>query len=275
MDTTQLSPPALGSASRPEAVVWARQPDWNAYQRDPSLLLQRAESPRQVWGVYSQQAGTKRSPLPRPADPPAWQVPLAAVVVLCFYCYLLFRFRPHILLCLKNMGSAQKELSLQQGYGVDFARFRWLSAGLAALGLSTFMIAWLDRQVEVDKALLFGGVLGVVVAIGIYRRLAIQLIGWGADDRTLARDLRFLNQLDFVILGLFYTLPAMLIGLGGRLFTAGFVLLGLLLCYHYQILFQYFSSRSFSKLHWFLYLCAVEFLPISFVVAWALRGGAL
>lgn len=272
------------TSPRPEGPgypVWQSDVAWGA-ETEPipvdSLgygLIRPAESQEKVWGsgsVVSIQVQPKEA-VPRienPSEP--WQTSVVIVVVLCFYCFMLYRFRRDILSGLKNMTYTEDTLTLMEEQGADFNRFLWCGTLLAVLSGSALAMNWMEWQLPgVQNYILFGASLLGFGGILVYRWLALRLMQWMTEDRGIYHQIRFINRMDFAFLALFYTPFAIIIGMSGRFFEAGLILLGILLLSHFLALYKYFRLRGFSGMQYFLYLCTIEILPVSFLIALALR----
>ncbi len=204
------------------------------------------------------------------------------VVLICFYCFLLYRFRREILSCLRNLGHTQDTFLLLDNQGVGFAQFLRSGTLLAVLSCSAILMTWLERltagampaPIGVQNYYLF---IGAAVALGLvmlYRWVALRVMCWFTDVKGIFREVRFLDGVHLALIALFYAPVAIIIGLSGRFFLVGVVLLGIWGLFHVAALYNYFRLRDFSRMQYFLYLCTVEILPISFLIALAVREAA-
>lgn len=198
------------------------------------------------------------------------------VVLICFYCYIVYRFRRDMMSCLKNIGHTEDTLTLMEGQGADFVYFLRSGVALALLGGSSLVMAWLEIQLpQVKSYYLFAGAVVAFLGIVLYRRIAFTVMQWLTDDKSVFREVSFINRIDITFIAVFYTPLAIIIGVSGRLFELGIAVLAALVAYHFTALYKYFRLRSFSKLQWILYLCTVEILPVSFVIALAVRKSGI
>ncbi len=246
---------------------------------DTAGLLRPARSDSEVWGSGSTvSAGmTPRGPLNR-VDQGAgpWQTSVVMVVLICFYCYILYRFRRDLMSCLKNIGRTEDTLTLMEGQGADFVHFLRSGIILAVLSGASLIMAWLELQLPgVESYYLFFGAVAAFLGVVSYRRAAFWVMRWLTDDKNIFREVTFINRIDTAFIAVFYTPLAVIIGVSGRLFLAGTVVLAGLVVYHFRSLYKYFRIRSFSKLQWILYLCTVEILPVSFIIALAIRKSGI
>lgn len=262
------SPAGAGSYFGPEAA-----------RPDTSWLLRPAGSAREVWG-----AGSSLSEELRPreavhrveAGPEPWQTSVVLVVVICFYCYLLYRFRRDMMSCLRNIGHTEDMLTLMEGQGADFAYFLRSGIALAVLSGAALIMVWLETKLpEVESYYLFFGAAGAFLGVALYRRAAFRVMRWLTDEKFVFGELTFINRIDLAFIAVFYTPLAIIVGISGRFFVLGTVVLSGLILYHFAALYKYFRLRAFSKLQWILYLCVVEILPVSFIIALAVRNSGI
>lgn len=246
---------------------------------DTSWLLRPAKQMSEVWG-----AGSSVSEELRPreevhsvdAGPEPWQTSVVLVVVICFYCYLLYRFRRDMMSCLRNIGHTEDTLTLMEGQGADFAYFLRSGIALAVLSGAALIMVWLETHLpDVESYYLFFGAAGAFLGVALYRRIAFRVMRWLTDDKFLFSELTFINRIDLTFIAVFYTPLAIIVGISGRFFTLGTVVLAGLILYHFAALYKYFRLRAFSKLQWILYLCIVEILPVSFIIALAVRNSGI
>lgn len=246
---------------------------------DTAWILHGARSSAEVWGAGSSVSTEiqPRGPVVRMEQgPEPWQTSVVMVVLICFYCYILYRFRRDMMSCLKNIGNTEDTLTLMEGQGADFVYFLRSGMVLAVLGGASLVMAWLEIQLPGIKSYyLFAGAVVAFMAIVLYRRIAFAVMKWLTDDKGAFQEVTFINRIDITFIAVFYTPLAIIIGVSGRLFELGMVVLAGLLVYHFIALYKYFRLRSFSKLQWILYLCTVEILPVSFIIALAVRKSGI
>lgn len=284
--------------------TWELKIDTSSVADWRSVGLQPARSAAQLWGERSvvaqtaargqmEQGWVEIGP-PQPGrvqnqtDP--WQTTVTMVVLICFYCHLLYRFRREILSCLRNLGHTQDTFLLLDGQGVGFAQFLRSGALLAVLSCAALVMTWLERLtdaaavevpiqaepagVPVKNFYLFLAALGALGLVVLYRWLALRVMCWFTQTQGIFREVRFLEGVHLSLIALFYAPVAIIIGLSERFFMVGVVLLVGWGIFHVVTLYNYFRLRDFSGVQYFLYLCTIEILPISFLIALAVRGAA-
>lgn len=263
---------------------WWRNIAWHGSEEssvrpDTAWLLHPARSEFEVWGTESTvSAGmVPRRPLNRvDQGPEPWQTSVMMVVLICFYCYILYRFRRDLMSCLKNIGHTEDTLTLMEGQGADFVHFLRSGIALAVLAGASLVMAWLEIQLpRVESYYLFFAAVAAFLGVVLYRRAAFGVMRWLTDDKNVFREVTFINRIDITFIAVCYTPLAVIIGVSGRFFQLGMIVLTFGIAYHFVSLYKYFRIRSFSKLQWILYLCTVEILPVSFIIALAIRKSGI
>lgn len=275
------SQPYLPSWSTGSGAVYGKQlfPYAIPVVPDTAWLLHPAGSAAAVWGPRSTVAPELRPREPVhtvDAAPEPWQTSVVLVVVICFYCYLLNRFRRDMMSCLRNIGNIEDTLTLMEGQGADFAYFLRSGIALAVVSGAALIMVWLELQLPaVESYYLFFGAVAAFLLVALYRRIAFGVMRWLTDSKNLFDEITFINRIDIVFIAIFYTPLAIIVGISGRLFVLGTIVMAGLILYHFVALYRYFRLRSFSKLQWILYLCTVEILPVSFIIALAIRKSGI
>ncbi|HIW11331.1 MAG TPA: DUF4271 domain-containing protein [Candidatus Rikenella faecigallinarum] len=248
------------------------------FHPDTAWLLQPAPSAAEVWGPSSTLAETLAPHTLHRVEAPRepWQTSVVMVVLICFYCYIMYRFRRDMMSCLKNIGNTEDTLTLMEGQGADFVYLLRSGMALAVLSGAALIMTWMELKLPgVESYYLFFGAVAAFLLIVLYRRVAFAVMRWLTDQKELFHEITFINRIDITFIALCYTPLAVIIGVSGRLFELGLVVLALLILYHFTALYKYFRLRLFSKLQWILYLCAVEILPVSFIIALAIRKSGI
>jgi hypothetical protein len=118
------------------------------------------------------------------------------------------------------------------------------------------------------------------VAIGVllwmYKRLISGIIALLSGDRETVGKIFLFHRILFVGAATLFIPPMILLVLSDfqeykSIFIVALSLLAGLLLYALAKSFSFFLGRKISILQWFLYLCVVEIVPISFFVLLALR----
>lgn len=245
-------------------------------------ILEPAASQDQVWGSMStSHHATLASE--RPSRPnhiqgreEPWPSSLLMVGIICFYCYILYRFQRVLISFFKNAGGTKNILSLMNGQSTDFAIFLRSGIFLSLFCGVAIVISWLELQLpELQDSFLWGIVLTAFLSIVVYRWIILELIRFNSGDRSIERELRFINRVDYTIMSLFFTPLAVIVAVSGKWFVLGVSVVACMILYHFWTVYKYFRMREFSSLRLILYLCTVEILPVSFWIALAVRNNGL
>ena len=132
------------------------------------------------------------------------------------------------------------------------------------------------RAAEFGSMPLLASILGLLVALPLLQSLLLVAVGQLTLSLDLTREIIRLKVGITAIASLLGMPFALLLVLSPPgegevwIYPIGLVCIILLLLYLKES-FLLFISKKVSILHWFLYLCAVELLPISFIVIKAMR----
>lgn len=249
-------------------------------QADTTIMLQPSNSEDGVWGVMSLVSDQMHSnnnivdKITSVGEP--WQTLMVMVVVMCLYCYILYRFRRNMISCVKNIGNMEDTMNMMEDQAADFIYFLRSGIILAILSISSLVTVWLAiRMPYIDSYYLFFGMIIISILIIIYRWLVFLVMKWMTDDKEAFVQITFINRINITFIALIYTPLAIIIGVSGELFNLGVLVFAGFILYHFIIIYKYFKIRSFSKLQLILYLCTVEILPVSFIIALAIRQSGI
>ncbi len=158
------------------------------------------------------------------------------------------------------------------------SRAIYTAVTIGLLLLSTLVVRLVEGNgfLYDDTVTLLISSLGASLAVILFQLITLYLIGQITITRELIRNLMHTKVLLFA-LGTILSTPVALLtlftppeeGVGWLLLLAGMGILVFLLFIKES--FQLFLAKKISILHWFLYLCTVEFFPISLVILLAIR----
>lgn len=257
---------------------------------DASLLSADPTGPEAVFG----NTGTLNASLTTTADPRPLSDPQAnnvmilnGLLLLLFFLYvvLVYRYRSSIV-ALFGASVVKGHLNqLSEEQSVTFRSFLRLANATTLLAV---LAAGLKGAIEWQKydpasfipAPFVPWLAAIGVAIGLllwlYKRLIGGIIALLSSDPGNVGKIFVFHRILFVGSGMVFIPLLFLVGLTDFqeykfLFYLYFALLAGLSLYALAKSFSFFLSRKISILQWFLYLCAVEIVPISFFVLLALR----
>lgn len=187
---------------------------------------------------------------------------IVVLIVVVLYCFILYRYSGIMQLSLKNVVSLGGVQQMFISAKKEFLRFVSFGELLCIVSISALLVKYVH----------FGGLNFLVLFAGIFLSLYVVRL-WGIFWQRIFSyfdyrgqrwsEIRNLTRFDFAILSIVSTpLVVVLLPLG----SAGYLeLIGLVVAYLYHFLriVVYFKSLRFSFLQSFLYLCAVEIVPIA------------
>lgn len=236
------------------------------------------ESARQLY----ENAGTGTSlpvPLMLGVDPIINNYFYIGAVLLLFaaFCYMIYYYKQEIALLFSD-GSKDKMLSEQS---LVFKRFLTYGVGLSLLLYAMIAIKTADI-IGVWDALMYTGewwVLAVMIPVSAlilalyagYRKAVNALIAKVTSNDSLFSQYDQLTRI-FLMTGALVLIPLFFLLVftenpDNKLFI--WIVLGLsviIYIFYLSRSLRFFRQKNVSVFHWFLYLCAVEFLPLSYVL---------
>lgn len=235
-----------------------------------------------IFGAQSTLAEPARIPL---APPP----PLAENAL--FQSFVLLLAATYAMLLYRNLGDVRtllgrisrdaatgKRFSEDPG-GSGYSRFLNIATaiGLLFLGVAavkygdTLMPGRLAASIPQGAALIFSLLVSLAsLGIAAYQTIAVRLAGALTLSQPFIAQLMLLKRTCFA-LGMILISPPLLLfalcpqGTGGVWFCIIAVELAAAAVLYLKETLNLFLSKKVSILHWFLYLCAVEIFPVSFV----------
>lgn len=216
---------------------------------------------------------------------------LNALLLSLFFLYILhvYRYRDYIAMMF-NASAVKGHLSqLVEDQAVSFRTFLRSASGVALLALLAILLkaalVWdaADPVISLPAAFdpyLLPVAIGLILSVWLYKRIATGIIaGLSANYEEMGK-IRLFGRMLFVLSFAVLTPVVLLCGLSDPkqypiLFGIFIILLIIILLHYLWKSFSFFVARKISILQWFLYLCAVEIMPISFFILLARRGFVL
>jgi hypothetical protein len=224
---------------------------------------------------------------PAAASDPANQAALQGMlfVVFAMFAVLVYQFRGFVPGLFSMAVNGSRMNSAAQDRSILFRIFIGTANGMGILALTAALTALYlesgtgDPFPEPFRFFNRAVALVIVAAIAsicLYRYLLHRLIVWVAGSRDLIRELSNLNKIVFAVASVIGVPLLLIFGFRyqtGENTVAWFlaIFLSFFLLYYLIETFRFFVVRKISLLQWFLYLCAVEFLPVSWFVLLAVR----
>ncbi len=204
------------------------------------------------------------------------------------YALLLYRNLGDIRMLLERITRNQasgKRLSEDPGTS-GVSRFLNLTTTIGILFMGVLVIKYGDSLMPVQlagilphTAVLALSLLSALAwcVIALYQYLTVNIIGVVTLSKPFTTQLQLLKRTYFSLL-VVITSPALLLfalcpyGTGGFWFLVVAAEATTVIILYLKEILNLFLSKKISILHWFLYLCIVEILPISFVCLLVARG---
>jgi hypothetical protein len=203
------------------------------------------------------------------------------VVLLCFgiYCLSLYSYRSQALTVLNIFRSKLyvDNLLRERNYTFDTFLNIVIFQGVLGVGLAAVKAMDIFYWQQITAALPGWGMPLIVVAVVLVVWIVIflqslVLVSAGAltDNRKFIFRLRYLRRIDFALFSLVFT-PLLLMAAmapAATIIPIALVLaagVAFIVVFHLVRTYMMFIDENFSKLYWFLYLCAVEIFPVTFL----------
>lgn len=202
------------------------------------------------------------------------------LAVFMVFCYLIHSYRSSIGIVFKILTGRVSSDKVYDEYPLFFRKFlSWtvlwgmlLIAGLLIRYGGLYGVeGWLPRQIPFATEMACLAVLLAAAAVAVYRKIVTRIIGGVIRNDLFFEKLRFTTRIfsAFIYISLtpLFLAVALTEGLGiDRLLHVTAVFAAALYLLYLAKSYRFFMMRDVSILQWILYLCAVEFFPISFFV---------
>ncbi|MCC8088953.1 MAG: DUF4271 domain-containing protein [Rikenellaceae bacterium] len=206
-------------------------------------------------------------------------------VLFIFSAYSVYRFRDQFPLLVKYFFSMRDPADIVEDQGVTFRYFvNTLNfiGFFASVAYVMKLIMIFYGAIGLSLVNLYDGYMILVataalLTVFLYRFIIHKAVVLVAMDGRNIAELIFYNKIIFAFCTVLYMPFVLSFGYLGEQFTAyaQVILLWIpviFMIYHGFKTYRFFIVRKFSIFQWFLYLCGVEILPISFFILSVSRG---
>lgn len=201
----------------------------------------------------------------------SWYISVFIFLVLGYYIFVTYRYRRELDTTIRVSPSIAKTLKEYEQrnnvqHQLDFHAFV-----LLLLSITLTAMEFLTDLLSESPMVVTGLIMAAAAAIFLFKYFIVGLCQIVSNDRPRFLSLSHLSIHTVTIVALIYTPIAVAAATNT---TQNEAILGILLLawiYYIIRLFILFVNNGFGKLQWFLYLCAVEMLPVSFILALAAR----
>lgn len=267
--------------------------DYETYDREDLFLRPRRQGPTNALSAEEVFAGGKGVPRPvfteiRPPRPlperPAGPVPaFAALLPAVLFLYLLYRYRPSVVLVLRSALYPDLEEKIAESQDFNMLRLFLFAKGLFLLVVPLALLRWLELWRPDLLGLLpspwlaLAALTAALAAVETVQYLITALTAAVSDKPGFFARVRLENSLTLTLAALLLTPPVLFYAVspeGAAPWTGAWTALTaiVLVIKHLTRIYVLFLSEKVSSFRWFLYLCTAEWLPWSFFVLLACRN---
>lgn len=204
------------------------------------------------------------------------------------FCYIFYNYRNSIVLLFSAL--VRKKISTEKPMEEKTQFFRQFSFFSALLGILTAggMVVRTGEYFGAAKLVAPGmlariapwtapAALAAILLIVLYKYLVIRTIGFLTENRAFfgahSALSRFFSSAASLVVTPFFLLTALNEGpAAGPLIGISIGICTLLYLFYLIKSYHFFTERGVSILQWFLYLCTVEFFPVSFFILLIVRN---
>ncbi len=263
--------------------------DCDCYLGDIAPLNMHVPSEADIFGAHSTLIAGDGG-IPRPIDRLSWVESYAyegvVIAIFILFCYLLYHFRSDILQVFRFLTTPVSSEKIYAERKLFPKRFMNLTTLLGFMLICGLIIRLCDCY-GVDKTLPVSKILNVnlipvillliSVVVLLYRYLTVGLVGTVTRNQAFFKNYRFMSRLSgsasFLILAPFFLLSAFGEGVGTTLLIYLTITIAATLYLLYLgKSYRFFVERNVPILQWILYLCVVEWFPISLLLLEAVRA---
>lgn len=194
------------------------------------------------------------------------------ILLLIYYIYTLYRFRENITTPFRTAFSINKTLIAYKTKSNAQTQLGWhctlLFIGSLALTMISLVFQFrLDLKLELSLWLIFLITMGVAGLYLLYRYAVIGITRILGADKTATDNIRAINRHTITLFITIFTPFSLIASFSSTSLALKITLLTILWLYYLIRLGIILKKSGFGKIHWLLYLCAVEFLPVSYIIA--------
>lgn len=242
----------------------------------PTSTIQKAHNAAEIFSSSSRLSTETDSRIATnqlSATPQTWQSSVFLALVLCYYLFIFYRHPKNILPILNISFSMKKTLTFFEIQNNDQINLTRHSTILSLLTISIYALSM--TQHRIDSMLLPAIVISSVSIWFIYKFIILNICTVFSDEKDVFQDFKKIVNHSTSIFAIIATPIIIASAIDQTDSTIATVTMITLWIYYSLRILVFFVNNGFGGLQWFLYLCAVELLPISFAVAIATRYSEL
>lgn len=229
----------------------------------------RIDSPREALG-NSILIVEPKDPITINVDSQQWHVATLVVVVMCIYCYVLFRFIRPIRLIFKNSFAIGSTLAIIENPSRDFNKFLSISRFMALFALSITVMTAVMKNVKLTpeyNIVVFLVAVVLLALINLIRGIIRQSAGKITQTSQFFEYIGAIESFNIALISVIITPLAIALPFWEPIFKVTVYTLSGTYLYHIIRLYAFIKGKKFSFMQWFLYLCGVELAPLCVIVA--------
>lgn len=206
----------------------------------------------------------------------AWQVSVFLLFVLFYYSFVVYRFQGPMLSTLFRVAlSTKKTIKAYEVKSNEQNSLTFHGTLLSILMFSCYAIAYTHVTVNAYPLVMLSAAVLISILFCIYKYLIIVIAQYFSDSKVFFASLEAINRHTITLWGVLIAPVAVASAIVNTdSHMAIWIYLCLWICYIWKI-FKLFVSNGFGGLQWILYLCTVELLPVSFLVALVVKYSEL
>lgn len=230
----------------------------------------RIDSPREAFGNSILLVEPKGDAKTIDINSDQWHVATLVVVVMCIYCYVLFRFIRPIRLIFKNSFSIGSTLAIIENPSRDFNKFLSISRFMALFALSIPVMTAVMNNANLPskfKIVIFLSAIILLALLNLFRTIIRKSAGKLTQTPQFFEYISIIESFNIALISVIITPLAVTLPFWEPIFKVTiYTLVGAYL-YHLIRLYAFIRGKKFSFMQWFLYLCGVELAPLCVIVA--------
>lgn len=199
-----------------------------------------------------------------------WQIASLVVLMLCFYCYVIFRFSRPIRMIFKNALSIDATVAMLDNPSRDFNKFMPIAKSLLLFILSIIVLVAVKQNQTLPPGLSIVLILAIVIVVSIISMLRVlfrKIAGQITDTEKFFYSISLIEACSISLIATIVTPLAITLPFFPPIFDIAIYTLVIIYLYYLLRLYLTIRGKKFSFMQWFLYLCGVEIAPIAIVVA--------
>lgn len=224
---------------------------------------------------------TVQRPQQRKTDRYAWTGGTVSVLTLLLYFYLIYRYRNLVGMAVKSFFYKDSREKILDSQDFNIAGLFALSRLLCWMALSLGLHRTLERFYpelfeKVESWIVLAGIMLAILSSSVLQFLMVSLATFLSGNHLFFNRLRRINVLGLSHFAILST-PLLLLYAGASekafvpLFVPAATVVIALLLTHVIRVYRYFKTEKVSSFQWFLYLCAAEAVPWSYVFVLACK----